>query len=68
MFKKDDIDIGADSGITCFRKESIATVAILKHPNGNAVNFDSGVVLCVIGNGYLTSFTLPNFGTRRNGK
>ena len=68
VFKKEDIDSGAESGITCFRKESMAIAAILKHPNGNSVNLDSGVVLCVIGNGHLTSFTLPNFGTSSNGQ
>ena len=68
VFNKEDIDSGAESGITCFRKGSMSTNGTLMNQDGESVACDSGVVQCVIGNGSLTFFTLPNFSSRRNGK
>ena len=68
VFNEKDIDNGADSGITCFRKGSMSTAGTLMNNNGENVACDSGVVQCVIGNGYLTFFTLNNFLSSRNGK
>ena len=44
VFNKEDIDSGAESEITCFRKGSMSTAGILKHPNGSIVGNDSGFV------------------------
>ena len=69
VFNKEDIDSGAESGITCFRKRSNSTAGTLMDQDGESVACDSGVgvVQCVIGNGSLTFFTLPNFEPTNNG-
>ena len=68
VFNKEDIDSGAESGITCFRKGSMSLAGNLTNQDGESVACDSGVVQCVIGNGYLTFFTLQNFPSKRNGE
>ena len=68
VFNKEDIDSGAESGITCFRNGSSSTAGTLTNQDGESVACDSGVVQCVIGNGSLTFFTRDDFGQMRNGK
>ena len=67
VFNKEDIDSGAESEITCFKKGSVSAAGILKYPNGSIVGNDSGVVRYEIGNGSLTFSTLPDFEPTNNG-
>ena len=65
VFNEEDIDDGAESGITCFRRRSMSKPSTLINKNGENVSCNEGTVRCMPGNGYLTIYTQGGF--QRNG-